>query len=391
MNARPLTEGVWWVGAVDWDRRLFDSLIPLPEGTSYNAYLVRGAEKTALIDTVDPSMAEVLLSRLEGAGAGRIDYIVSNHSEQDHSGTIPRLLEMHPGARVVATEKAKGFLADLLEIPGDRVLTVKDGETISLGGLTLEFLHVPWVHWPETMLTWVPERRILFPCDLFGSHLATGDLFADDPVEILPPAKRYYAEILMPFRAAFEKNLARVVALDPAMIAPSHGPVYRNPKIILDAYRDWVSGPPKNLAVAAYVSMHDSTKRMVKHFVDACAGRGVRAEQINLADADVGRLAMLLVDAATIVIGTPVVNNGVHPQAAYAAFLANLLKPKARYLAVVGSMGWGGKPAEQLAALIPNLKVEILPPVIARGRPKAADFEAIDRLAEEVARRHQGL
>jgi flavorubredoxin len=196
---------------------------------------------------------------------------------------------------------------------------------------------------------------------------------------------------MMPYRGSFERNLDRIGGLEPAIIAPSHGPVYRTPKVILDAYRDWVSGPPKNLAVAAYVSMHGSTKRMVAHFVDACASRGVRAEQVDLADADVGRLAMLLVDAATIVIGTPVVGNGAHPKAAYAAILANMLKPKARHLAVLGSMGWGGKPAEQLAALIPALKMEILPPVIARGFPKAADFEAIDRLAEEVARRHQGL
>jgi flavorubredoxin len=391
MIARPVTEGVWWVGAVDWDRRLFDALIPLPEGTSYNAYLVRGSEKTALIDAVDPSMAEVLLSRLADAGAPKIDYIVSNHSEQDHSGTIPKLLQKYPEALVVATDKGRGFLADLLEIPGDRVQAVKDGERIPLGGLTLEFLHVPWVHWPETMLTWVPERKILFPCDLFGSHLATGDLFADDPVEVLPAAKRYYAEILMPFRGSFERNLPRVEGLDPAIIAPSHGPVYRKPKFILEAYRGWVSGPPKNLAVAAYVSMHDSTKRMVERFVESCERRGVRAEPVNLAVADEGRLSMLLVDAATLVIGTPVVNNGLHPRAAYAALLASMIKPKARHFAVLGSMGWGGKPAEQVAALMPALKMEILPPVIARGLPKAADLEAIDRLAEEVARRHQGL
>jgi len=391
MDARPVAEGVWWVGAVDWDRRLFDSLIPLPEGTGYNAFLVRGSEKTALIDAVDPTMAGVLFSRLQGAGAPAIDYVVSNHSEQDHSGVIPEVLARNPGAKVVATEKARGFLADLLGVPGERVLAVKDGEKLPLGGLTLEFLHCPWVHWPETMLTWVPERRILFPCDLFGSHLAAGGLFVDDPLEVLPAAKRYYAEILMPFRGVFEKNLARIEALQPAVVAPSHGPAWRDPKVIFDAYREWVSAPPKNLAVVAYVTMHDSTKRMVEHFVDALQRRGVRAEQFNLVDADIGRLAMLLVDAATIVIGTPVVNNGAHPLAAYAAILANLLRPKARFLSVIGSYGWGGKAVEQLSALVPNLKVEVLPPVLCRGLPKAADLEALDRLAGDVAERHKGL
>ncbi len=391
MNPRTVAEGVQWVGAVDWDRRLFDGLIPLPEGTSYNSYLVRGTEKTALIDAVDPAMAGVLLCRLEAAGAGRIDYIVSNHSEQDHSGTIPKLLERYPEAKVVATERGRAFLADLLEVPGDRVLAVKDGERLPLGGLALEFIHFPWVHWPETMLTWLPERRMLFPCDLFGSHLATGELFADDLVEVLPAAKRYYAEIMMPFAQAIQKNLDRVVALDPAMIAPSHGPVYRNPRAILDAYRDWVSGPPRNLAVIPHVSMHESTRLLVDRLVDACARLGVRAEPFNLAVTDIGRLAIFLVDAATIVLGTPVVNGAPHPAAASAAFLVNNLKPKARYLAVVGSYGWSGKPLESLGTLVSNLKVEALPNIICKGRPRRADFEAIDRLAEEIARRHASL
>lgn len=391
MQARKVTEGIWWVGAVDWDRRLFDSLIPLPDGTSYNAYLVRGGEKTALIDSVDPTMDRFLFARLADAGADRIDYVVSNHAEQDHSGLIPRVLKRFPAARVLATEKARGLLADLLDVPADRVLAVKDGERLPLGGLTLEFLHCPWVHWPETMLTWVPERRILFPCDLFGSHLATGELFVRDPVAVLPAAKRYYAEILMPFRSVFEKNLARVTALDPAVIAPSHGPLYGDPKLILEAYRDWVSGPPRNLCVVAYISMHDSTRRMAEYLVDALGRHGVRAEQVDLSGADVGRLAMLLVDAATLALGTPVVLGGAHPLAAYAAILANLLKPKVRHLAVFGSYGWGGRAVEQLQMLVPNLKVEVLPPVLCRGIPREADLGALDRLAEAVAGRHKGL
>jgi len=391
MHARSVAEGIWWVGAVDWDRRLFDSLIPLPDGTSYNAYVVRGAEKTVLIDAVDPSMERFLFSRLADAGVERLDYVVSNHSEQDHSGLLPRVLERFPGARVLATGKARGFLADLLDIPGERVVEVREGEKLPLGGLTLEFLHCPWVHWPETMLTWVPERRVLFPCDLFGAHLATGELFVRDPGEVLPAAKRYYAEILMPFRSVFEKNLARVAALDPAVIAPSHGPLYRDPKIILDAYRDWVGGPPRNLCVVAYVSMHDSTRGMAEHLVDACLRRGVRAESVELSGADVGRLAMLLVDAATLAVGTPTVNGAAHPLAAYAAILANLLKPKARHLAVFGSYGWGGRAVEQLQSLVPSLKVEVLPPVLCRGLPRQADREALDRLAGEIARRHTGL
>jgi flavorubredoxin len=391
MHARPIADGVQWVGVVDWDRRLFDELIPLPEGTSYNAYLVRGAGKTALIDTVDPSSADKLLSRLRGSGVERIDYVVSQHSEQDHSGSIPRVLAGHSEAKLLVTEKGKGMLADHLGIAEDRMQTVKDGERVDLGGMTLEFIHFPWVHWPETMLTWLPERRVLFTCDLFGSHFATGDMFAVDEAAVLLAAKRYYAEIMMPFRGMIEKRFERVSSLDMAFIAPSHGPVYHNPRVILDAYRDWVSSPPKNMVVVPYVSMHDSTRRMVEHFVEACAHRGIRAEQFNLAATDIGRLATLLVDAATIVIGTPTVLTGPHPQVSYAAILANLIRPKAKYLSVIGSFGWGGKTVEQLAAMVPNLKVEVLPPVLCKGVPKEADFEALDRLADAIAAKHAGL
>ncbi len=231
---------------------------------------------------------------------------------------------------MLVTDKGKGMLADHLGVAEDRMQAVKDGERIDLGGMTLEFIHFPWVHWPETMLTWLPERRVLFTCDLFGSHFATGDTFAVDEAAVLLAAKRYYAEIMMPFRGMIEKRFERVSSLDMAFIAPSHGPVYHHPRVILDAYRDWVSSPPRNMVVVPYVSMHASTRRMVEHFVEACAHRGIRAEQFNLAATDIGRLATLLVDAATIVIGTPTVLTGPHPQVSYAANLANLIRPKAR-------------------------------------------------------------
>jgi len=391
MEARLITESIYWVGAADWDRRMFDDLIPLPDGTTYNAYLVRGAEKTALMDAVDPTMIHTLLARLASAGVKKIDYLVSHHTEQDHSGGIPHILAQYPEAQVLASDKAKTLLADHLAIPPQRLRVVQNGEKIDLGGLTLEFIYFPWVHWPETMLTWVPERRLLFTCDLFGSHLATSDVFAHGDPQVLPAAKRYYAEIMMPFRNFIEKNFERVISLDPAIIAPSHGPVYEQPSLVLDAYKDWVFGPPRNLALVPYISMHGSTRVLVEHFVDACARRGVRAEQMNLVDADIGKLAERLVDAATIVLGTPAVLGGPHPKVSYAALLANLLKPKARYLSVIGSVGWGARLAEQLAAAVPNLKVELLPGVLCKGRPKPADIEATDRLAQTIADKHADL
>jgi len=387
MEKRKIDENVWWLGAVDWERRLFDSLIPLPDGTSYNAYLVQGSEKTALLDTVDPPMTEVLMAQL--AGVGRIDYVVSHHAEQDHSGAIPRVLERFPEARVVATPKAKGMLVDLLRIPEDAFVTVQDGETLSLGGKTLKFLHTPWVHWPETMVTYLGEDRILFSCDFFGSHIATSDLFVTDPGRVFEAAKRYFAEIMMPFRNAIEKNMEKLGAYDIRTIAPSHGQIYDRPAWILDAYREWVTGAPRNLAVLPFVSMHGSTRQLVDRLASGLVARGVRVELFDLAVADIGKLAMALVDAATVVVGAPTVLAGPHPLAAYAALLANALRPKARYLSIVGSYGWGGKTVETLAGMVPNLKVEVLEPVLCKGVPSASALEAVDRLAATIADRHK--
>jgi flavorubredoxin len=387
VKARKIKDHIYWMGSVDWERRLFDSLIPLPDGTSYNAYLIEGSEKTALLDTVDPTIADELLAQLEGVS--KIDYLVSHHAEQDHSGTIPPVLEKFPDAKLVSTPQAKGMLIDLLRMSEESFLTVKDGETISLGNKTLKFIHTPWVHWPETMVTYLEEDRILFSCDFFGSHIATTDLFVTDEGRVYEAAKRYFAEIMMPFRNVIAKNLEKLESFDLAMIAPSHGQIYSRPSLIIDAYRDWVLGPPRNTVVLPYVSMHGSTKRMVDHFISALVAKGVRVEQFNLAVTDIGKLAMALVEAATIVVGTPTILAGPHPYAAYSAFLANALRPKTKFLSIIGSYGWGGKTVETLAGMIPNLKVEVLEPVLCKGVPLEVDLKALDDLAAAIAEKHQ--
>ena len=375
------------MGSVDWDSRLFDSLIPLPDGTSYNAYFIEGSEKTVLLDTVDPPMASEFLAQLESIP--KIDYIVSQHAEQDHSGTIPQVLEKYPDAKLISTPKAKGLLTDLLQIPEESFITVEDGETLSLGDKTLTFIHTPWVHWPETMVTYLQEDKILFSCDFFGSHIATTDLFVTDEGRVYEAAKRYFAEIMMPFRNVIKKNLEKLAPYDIAMIAPGHGQIFQRSAFIMDAYREWILGPPRNTVVLPYVSMHKSTKRMVEHLVSALVEKGVRVELFNLAVTDIGKLAMALVDAGTIVVGTPTILAGPHPYAAYAAFLANALRPKASFLSIIGSYGWGGKTVETLAGMIPNLKVEVLNPVLCKGVPSEDVFKALDELAAVIAQKHK--
>ena len=387
MKARKIKDRIYWMGSVDWDRRLFDSLVPLPDGTSYNSYLIEGSEKTVLLDTVDPPMANELLSQLEDIA--KIDYVVSHHAEQDHSGTIPRVLGKYPDAKLITTPKAKGMLIDLLRIPEESFITVKDGETISLGDKTLRFIHVPWVHWPETMVTYLEEDKILFSCDFFGSHIATTDLYVTEEGRVYEAAKRYYAEIMMPFRNVIEKNLEKLASYDIEMIAPSHGQIFPRPAFIIDAYRDWIKGSLRNTVVLPYVSMHESTKKMVDYFVSVLVEKGVRVEQFNLEVTDIGKLAMALVDAATIVIGTPTILAGPHPYAAYGAFLANALRPKTKFLSIIGSYGWGGKTIETLAGMIPNLKVEVIDPVLCKGVPSEDDFKALSDLAATIANKHK--
>ncbi len=389
MKPREIVPDVHYVGAPDFDRRLFDALIPLPDGTSYNSYLVTGRDKTALIDAVEPQKLDVLKVYLEGVP--KLDYIVSNHTEQDHSGGIPWLLERYPGAVVLASEPAKSMLVDHLAIDPARIRTVADGEKLALGGKTLRFIYTPWVHWPETMSTYLEEDRILFSCDWFGSHMAQTDLFVDGVGCILAEAKRYYAEIMMPFRKIVQKNLEKIKDLEVRLIAPSHGPIHRDPGSIIAAYRDWTDDKPHNSVVIPWVSMHGSTELLVGRLVDGLTERGLTAYPFNMATADIGQLAMALVDAATIVVAAPTVHVGPHPMALDAVVLANALRPKVRFASILGSYGWGGRMVEVVKAAMPNLKVELLPPVVCKGAPKPADFEAVDRLAETIAAKHREL
>lgn len=389
MKHREIRPNVYSVGAIDWDRRLFDALIPLPEGTSYNSYLVKGSQKTALIDTVDPSMQEVLLGHLARLGVDKIDYVVAHHAEQDHSGTLPVIIEKYPAAKIIASPKCRGMLVDLLQVPEEKIITVDDRETVTLGDKTLEFIYTPWVHWPETMVTYLREDRILFSCDFFGAHLATSEMYVSDEGHTSEAAKRYFAEIMMPFRTSIQKNLQAISKYDIDIIAPSHGPLYDRPEFIREAYHHWVNDEPKNSVVLPFVSMHGSTLQMVDYLTEALMIRGVAVKRFDLTATDSGQLAMALVDAATIVIGTPTVLAGAHPLAANAAFLANAVRPNVKFVSIIGSFGWGGKTVEQLAAMLSNLKVEILEPVLSRGFPKEADLAALDNLAETISAKHK--
>lgn len=389
MKGRKIVQDVYCLGAIDWDRRLFDELIPLPDGTTYNAFLVKGSDKTALIDTVDPSMSHVLLGIMDDLDVKHLDYVVINHAEQDHSGSLPLVLEKYPESRVVTNQKCKNLLMEMLLIPEEKFLVVEDRATLLLGNKTLEFIFCPWVHWPETMITYLREDKILFTCDFFGSHLSTSDLFATDKALLYESAKRYYAEIMMPFKVPIQKNIEKIQDLPIDIIAPSHGPLYDQPGFILAAYEEWISGKVKNEVVIGYVSMHGSTRKMVEHLVDVLIQQGIKVKQFDLARADIGKFAMALVDAATLIFASPTTLGGAHPHAVFGAYLVNALRPKTKFLSIIGSYGWGGKMQDQLTNLLSNLKIEFLDPVIIKGYPKTQDFESLTKLGVLIGKKHE--
>lgn len=388
MKPRKINENIWSVGANDWNRRLFDELIPLPNGTTYNSYLIKGENKIALLDTVDPTKTSELMNNLKELGVTNLDYVIAHHAEQDHSGSLPDVTKAFPDAQIICSEKAKPMLIDLLQLPEERFQTVGDGDTLEFGEKTLRFVITPWVHWPETMVSYLEQDKILFSCDFFGAHLAASDLILEDKSELNVAAKTYYAEIMMPFRSQIVNNLEKIKNLDVKIIAPSHGPLRDDPEAVIDLYSGWVSNSVSNEVVLPYVSMHGSTQVMVNRLIDGLIERGVSVKPFFLSQADTGELANALVDAATVVIGTPTVLMGPHPLATYAATLVATLRPKTRFVSIIGSYGWGGKTAQDLSSIISKLPVEIIEPVLVKGYPREDDLLKIDELAETIAAKH---
>ncbi len=283
--------------------------------------------------------------------------------------------------------RAVDLLATHVHVSGDVVTAVEDGQEFSLGGKTLRFVYTPWAHWPETMSTFLPEDKTLFSCDMFGSHLATTDLYGSED-EVYPAAKRYFAEIMMPFRPMLKKNLDKIEPLGAELIAPSHGPVYAHPQYIIDAHRDWVDGPPHNLVLIPFVTMHGSTTIMVDRLTAALTERGVKVERLDLQGVDLGRLATVLVDAATVVAATPTVMTHPHPLMVSALYLANALKPKVQFLSAMVTYGWATSALEHIGTLTSGLKAEFIEPVLVKGLPTEEDLLRVDALADAIAAKH---
>lgn len=388
MATPEIAPNVFWVGVKHHNRRLFDGLIPLPMGTSYNAYLIVGKEKVALIDTVNPGFDEELLERIRvHVDPARIDYVIMNHAEPDHANTGKHVLSLAKGAKLVASAKGKEAAMMYFDVPEDRIMVVDEGTKIDLGGKTLKFIDAPWLHWPETIFTYLEEDQILFPCDFFGSHVAMGAFYADEfgNENTLEMAKLYFAEIMMPFRKPGQNAVEKVKKLGVKMIAPSHGVIYRDPKLILDAYTDWTSEKMKRKVMIAYVSMWGSTEKMVNMLREALVKKGIEVNVYDLTATDIGHVAKELVDTPVVVVGAPTVLNGAHPVAAYATMLVKQLRAPTKFVAVLSSHGWSGGAVKALAGLLEGTKIEVLGAIDAKGPPKKEHMDKILELADKIA------
>jgi len=384
-----LMPGVYWVGVEDWNRRIFDALIPLPLGTSYNAYLVVGRERIALIDTVQNNFSDEMFQKIgKVVDPEKVDYVVMNHAEPDHAGAIPRVMAVAKNAKLVVTKMGVDMAKVFYDTPPERTIMVKDGDTLDLGGKTLRFIDAAWLHWPETMFTYCVEDSILFPCDFFGAHIAKSKLFDDEVGDIvLPEAKRYYAEIMMPFPTAIQRALDKIKNLDLKMIAPSHGPLYRNPKRILDAYEKWARGPLRQKAVVIYVTMWSASEALAKTIVDSISAEGVETVPYNLLVADVSHIMRDLVDASAIVIGAPTVLSGAHPLATMMTEIIRAIKPRTKQVALFGSYGWGRGAVKMMTDRLQQSGFEIFETLEVRGPPRKEDLEKAVNLGKHVAQR----
>ncbi len=388
---KEIKHNVLYAGMNDGGRLMFDELIPLDKGTSYNSYVVKGSEKTAVIDTMYPKFTQEYLKSFDENGITKVDYIIANHGEQDHSGSIPAMLEKFPEAVVITNAVCAGNLKEMLAVPAEKIKIIKNDEELSLGDKTLQFKIAPGVHWPDTMFTYIKEDNIICTCDFLGAHYIFDDVFAVPSPNLEKSAKKYFAEIMMPFSTVCRKYVQLLKDMKVDMVLPSHGPVHKNPDYILDLYADWAGEKGKNLVILPYVSMYNSTGMMIDYLSEKLEAKGIKTFKYDMVSGNLGDLAIALVDATTIVMGTSMVLAGPHPVAFNTAYLASVLRPKAKIASFIGSFGWGGNLFGKITELLAPLKLDLIEPIQVKGLPKQEDYLKLNNMAEEIFKKHKEL
>lgn len=383
LQARKIKDGVYWVGGIDWNIRLFHGY-STPRGTSYNAYLVVGRDKIALVDTTKATCANELLDRIASViDPARIDYLVCNHVEMDHSGSIARVLERAPNATVVTCAAGERGLREHYHCEW-KFQQVKTGDVLELGGKTLSFVTTPMVHWPDNMVTYLAEDRVLFSNDAFGQHYASPERFDDElPLHLVTEeAQKYFGNIVLCFLPMVAKALDQVAGLDIGVIAPSHGLIWRtHVKTILENYRRWVANEPGERALIVYDTMWDSTAQMARAIGAAFDSRGIEWRMYDLKEAHISEIMTEVVTSKYICVGSPTLNNSMLPTVA--AFLTYLrsLSPKKRVGLAFGSYGWGGQSIEHVHGMLKECGFELLEPIKHKYVP---DRPALQELTQKL-------
>ena len=397
MTKRELHPGIFDVSVDHADLKFFDRLMPTSKGTTYNSFLIRDTEKTCLIDPVDPEYIDELLGSLDELGVEKLDYIFCLHTEQDHAGGVTALLAKYPEAKVLGTKKVWELMETHLHFAPERFQEIAEGETISLGEKTLTVKSIPFAHWPDNTMLLMNEPKYLFSSDLFGSHYAVVDGDTWSIEEQIEQAKVYYAEIMMPFKGQVKKYTAWVREAAPEKILAAHGPVWHDPEVILSRYERWTSDEVSDRIVVLYVSMHESTRAMVERLTQRLAAQDIKVTAHDIGDEDtdlrtsVGEAMNKAVNAAAVVLATPTVLGGPHPNMAFAAILMNALKPKTKRLALMGSYGWATQIEKTMKALLSGIKAEWLDSVLIKGLPVDEELEQIDNLADQLVKEVNAL
>ena len=360
-KAVQVTEDVWWVGAIDWNIRDFHGY-RTGRGSTYNAYLVL-ADKITLIDTVKAPFREEMMERIASVvDPGKIEYIVSNHSEMDHSGSLPQVIAAVNPKKVFASVVGAKTLAELFPNPGE-ITPVKDGETFSLGNRTLTFLETRMLHWPDSMFTYLNEEQLLFSQDAFGMHYASLERFADacDPAVLAYEAATYYANILLPYSPQVLKLIEKVknAKLTFKIIAPDHGPIWRKETdAIIGRYAEWAAQKPEGRAVVVYATMWHSTERMARAISEGLAAGGLRVKVMSMDEVHRSDVMYELLCAGAVAVGSPTLNNHMLPNMADILTYMRGLKPRNMIAAAFGSYGWSGEAVREIEEVLTEMKLE---------------------------------
>ena len=386
----PLKEGIYWVGAIDWNVREFHGY-STSRGTTYNAYLIKG-EKTALVDTVKAEFFPEMLDKIESlVNPAEIDYLVVNHLEMDHSGGLPRFMERAPKAQIVATDNGiKGLARHYAgEWP---LIKVKSGEEISLGTKTLQFLEAYMLHWPDSMFTYVKEDKLLLPNDGFGQHFASYQRFDDELPSletVMEEAAKYFANILMPLAPLIPPLLKKVekMGLQIEMIAPSHGIIWRSHlDKIIQAWTDWSTGVAEDRALIIYDSMWGSTDRMAKAIAQGMSQAGLENKLLHVRRNHYSDIVKEILTAKILVIGSPTINEGIFPSVAQLLSYLKGLHPLKKKGVAFGSYGWGGEAIKAMEGEMKAMGIAILEPGLGVIYvPGEEDLKSCMQLGERIA------